>query len=313
MKSRLKTAATLSSLIVVLVYTSVSYPRSPPPPPYNPQVTYFAGTGAAARTITVSNVDGSDVVPLYSTKNIVSGLKFASTGNRIVFTEQNAIKVLTYAVSSSGVATTSVTTLTNEPFQPLRVDVSPDGTELLFTEKTATPGQYAVHVMSMSGGAPTLIPLAPDCYFDAVWAQSNSVIAVIQGAPHDQASGIPQTIQVIDLDPANNYSPSPPQIVFTTTVSQLYLITRIESAHQSAELVFSATANSSIGIYTLDIGTTALTPVLAGGNPSFSADDSTILFVAPVGTANLFTFNRTTNIETQITSKVLLGSPDILP
>src|ERR1700740_3772500 len=118
MKSRLKTAATLSGLIVVLVYASVSYPRSPPPPPYNPQVSYFSGTGATT-SIVVSNADGSDVVPLYSTKNIVSGLKFAPTGNRIVFTEQNAIKVLTYTASSSGVTTTSVTTLTNEPFQPL--------------------------------------------------------------------------------------------------------------------------------------------------------------------------------------------------
>lgn len=40
---------------------------------------------------------------------------------------------------SQGVTTTSVNTLTSEPYTPLFVDVSPDGMELLFVEHTAGP------------------------------------------------------------------------------------------------------------------------------------------------------------------------------
>lgn len=313
MRFRFKGASILSSVVVASGYAGLSFSsHSPPPPPYNPQITYFARTGATT-TITVSNADGSDVATLYSTKNITSGLKFAPNGNRIVFVEQNAIKVLTYAISANGVQTAGVTTLTNEPYQPLHVDVSPDGTELLFTEKTATPGQYSVYVMSMNGGAPTPISLAPDTYYDAVWAHSSSRIAVIQGGPVEAGFGV-QTIQVIDLNVGSNYSVTDITIVFTSTVSQLYQVSRLESAHTSDTLLFTATSGSNIGVYTVDIGTMSVStaPLVTGSNASLSADDSTILFVGPT-VANLFTLNFSSDTQAQITSKVALGDPDILP
>lgn len=317
MKFRFKGAAILSSVVVASGYASVAFSKSPPPPPppYNPQILYtVTSKGGSTATITVSNADGTDVVSLYTSKNItgLNDVKFAPTGNQIVFSEQNVIKVLTYAVSSQGVTTTSVNTLASEPYTVLHVDVSPDGTQLLFVEHTADPNQWAVHAMSMTGGATTQIGLMPDMYYDAVWAHSNSRIAVIQGAPVEAGFGT-QTIQVIDLDVGNNYTPSAPTPVLTSTTVGLYQIQRIESAHISDTLLFYATpTGSGTGVYTVDINGAPnnFTPIVAGWSPSFSFDDSMILFRGNA-TGDLFTLSA--NGQTQITSRVVLGRPDFLP
>jgi hypothetical protein len=292
-------------------------PPPPPPPPYNPQVLYtVTSKGGSTATITVSNADGTDVVSLYTSKNItgLNDVKFAPTGNQIVFSEQNDIKVLTYAVSSQGVTTISVNTLASEPYTVLHVDVSPDGTQLLFVEHTADPNQWAVHAMSMDGvEGPTQISLTSGMYYDAVWAHSNSRIAVIQGAPVEAGFGV-QTIQVIDLDVGSNYIPSAPTTVLTSTLSQLYQISRLESAHTTDTLLFYATpTGSGTGVYTVNIGMpNTFTPIVAGWSPSFSHDDSMILFRGNA-TGDLFTLNISANVQTQITSKVVLGRPDFLP
>ena len=308
LKAYYKSALILASLVVGNI--AFSGPHPPPPPPnYNPQVAYAVSSqGANTTTIEVSNADGSNVASLYSTRNITSGMKFAPTDNRIVFVEQNAIKVLTYAVSSRGVTTTSVNTLTNEPFQPLKVDVSPDGTQLLFTEKTATTDQYAIYVMSMSGGPKTLVSASTNLYMDAVWAHSNSRIGVIEGVGFD---GALQTINVFDLDV--NYKIINETTIFTSTVSQLYQLSRLESAHTSDTLLFAASpSGSNFSVHQVDMGTFAVTGIVAGGNASFNADDSMILFIGPT-VANLYTFDLSTSTQTQLTSKVLLSRPDFLP
>jgi hypothetical protein len=316
MNTHFRTALLAASLAAGLGYATVTFskPQPPPPPPYNPQILYsVTSKGGSTSTFTVANADGADAASLYSTRNVTSGLKFAPTGNRIVFTEQNDIKVLTYAVSAQGVTTTSVTTLASEPYQPMQVDVSPDGTLLLVVEHTADPNQWAVYVMGMSGlPARTQIPLGPNIYPDAVWANSNSRIAVIQGAPVEAGFGV-QTIQVIDLD--TGYGIASNTAVFTSTLSQLYQLLRLESAHTSDTLLFAASplpTGSNSNVYKVDIGTLAVTAVVAGRSASFSADDSTILFQgAAVG--DLFTLNLNTNVQKQITSNVLLGRPDFLP
>jgi len=312
MQFRFKGAAILSSVVVASGYAGVAFsrPPPPPPPPYNPQILYTVGSkGGSTATITVSNADGTDVVSLYTSKNItgLNDVKFAPTGNQIIFSEQNDIKVLTYAVSSQGVTTTSVNTLASEPYTVLHVDVSPDGTQLLFVEHTADPNQWAVYVMSMTGGNRTPIQLMPAIYYDAVWAHSNSRIAVIQGGPVQAGYGV-QTIQVIDLT-TNGITP-----VFTSTNNQLYQVSRLESAHTSDTLLFYATpTGSSTGVYTVDIGVpNTVTPIVAGWGPSFSLDDSMILFRGNA-TGDLFTLNISANVQTQITSKVVLGRPDFLP
>jgi hypothetical protein len=312
MKFRFKGAAILSSVVMASGYATVAFSKSPPPPPppYNPQVLYTVGSkGGSTATITVSNADGTDVVSLYTSKNItgLNDVKFSTTANQIVFSEQNDIKVLTYAVSpQNGVTTTSVSTLASEPYTVLHVDVSPDGSELLFVEHTADPNQYAVYVMSMSGGGRTQISLMPGIYPDAVWAHSNSSIAVIQGAPVEAGFGV-QTIQVIDL--TNNGITT----VFNSMTNQLYQVSRLESAHTSDTLLFYATpTGSNTGVYTVDIGGMhTVTPIVAGWSPSFSSDDSMILFRGNA-TGDLFTLNSA-NVQTQITSRVVLGRPDFLP
>jgi Tol biopolymer transport system component len=312
MKFRFKGAAILSSVVMASGYATVAFSKSPPPPPppYNPQVLYTVGSkGGSTATITVSNADGTDVVSLYTSKNItgLNDVKFSTTANQIVFSEQNDIKVLTYAVSpQNGVTTTSVSTLASEPYTVLHVDVSPDGSELLFVEHTADPNQYAVYVMSRSGGGRTQISLMPGIYPDAVWAHSNSSIAVIQGAPVEAGFGV-QTIQVIDL--TNNGITT----VFNSMTNQLYQVSRLESAHTSDTLLFYATpTGSNTGVYTVDIGGMhTVTPIVAGWSPSFSSDDSMILFRGNA-TGDLFTLNSA-NVQTQITSRVVLGRPDFLP
>ena len=323
MKLRFKAAVILSSVALASGSALVAFSKSPPPPPplYNPQVLYVVGSkGGSTSTITVSNADGTDVVSLYTSKNItgLNNVKFSTTANQIVFSEQNVIKVLTYAVSSQGVTTTSVKTLTSEPYTVLHVDVSPDGTQLLFVEHTANPNEWAVHAMSMNGlQGPTQIGLMPATYYDAVWAHSNSRIAVIQGGPVEAGFGT-QTIQLIDLDVGNNYTPGAPTTVITSTMVGLYQIQRIESAHMSDTLIFDAvplgsnqsvyTVNSSIG----NMGFGTFSQIVAGSDASLSADDSTVLFRGPP-TSQLFTLNLNADTQTQITSKVLLGDPDILP
>jgi hypothetical protein len=261
----------------------------------------------------VANADGTDAVSLYSTGNITSGVKFAPTGNRIVFVEQNTIKVLTYAVSSQGVTTTSVTTLTTEQYRPWQVDVSPDGTQLLYVEDTATPNQRAIYTMSMSGGSgtKTLINMPPgSSNYDAVWANSNHRIAVLQGAPVQPGYGV-QTIQVVDLDASYNVLNITP--VFNSTANQLYEVQRIESAHTSNTLVFGATSGSNANVYTVDIGTMAVSvPIVAGSNASFSADDSTLLFVGTT-TPSLYELDLHTNTQTLVNSPRLFAQPEFLP
>jgi hypothetical protein len=315
MKTKFGTAAIAAMLTTALgaaTNGNAAKPPPPPPPPYNPQILYTVTSKAGSTaTITVSNADGTDVVSLYTSKNItgLNDVKFAPTGNQIVFSEQNDIKVLTYVVSSQGVTTTSVNTLASEPYTVLHVDVSPDGTQLLFVEHTADPNQWAVHAVSMSGGATTQIGLVPDMYYDAVWAHSNTRIAVIQGAPVEAGFGV-QTIQVIDL--TNNGITT----VFNNSTMNplhLYQVSRLESAHTSDTLLFYATpTGSNTGVYTVDIGGMhTVTPIVAGWSPSFSSDDSMILFRGNA-TGDLFTLNSA-NVQTQITSKVVLGRPDFLP
>jgi len=160
--------------------------------------------------------------------------------------------------------------------------------------------------MSMTGGNRTPIQLMPAIYYDAVWAHSSSRIAVIQGGPVQAGAGV-QTIQVIDLT-TNGITP-----VFTSTINQLYQVSRLESAHTSDTLLFYATpAGSTTGVYTVDIGTQTITPIVAGWSPSFSSDDSMILFRGNA-TGDLFTLHISASVQTQITSKVVLGRPDFLP
>jgi hypothetical protein len=291
-------------------------------PAYNPQIVYHVNSKAGSVfTITVSNADGTDVVPLYSTpaKTIIGGMKFAPTGNRVVFNEytsatNSVIKVLTYSVSAQGVTTTSVNTLSTEPYKVLHLDVSPDGTELLFVEDTADPNVSAVYVMSMAGGPRTQIALSPYIYSDAVWAHSNSRIAVLYGSSWDQSAGLLETIQIVDVDPTNGYSIVNLNTVLTNNVSQLYQILRLESAHTTDSLLFTATpTGAQSSVYKVDIGTQSVTPIVTGRQASFSANDSMILFQGYNGTGDLFTLDLTTNAVTQLTSKVVFGAPDFLP
>jgi len=313
MKFPFKGAAILSGVVVASGYATVALTKSPPPPPepYSPQILYTVGSkGGSTASITVSNADGTDVVSLYTSQNItgLNDVKFSTTANQIVFSEQNNIKVLTYAVSpQSGVTTTSVRTLASEPYTVLHVDVSPDGSKLLFVEHTADPNQWAVYVMSMTGGNRTPIQLVPAIYYDAVWAHSSSRIAVIQGGPVQQNYGV-QTIQIIDLT-TNGITP-----ILTSTTNQLYQVSRLESAHTSDTLLFYATPSGSTatGVYTVDIGTQIVTPIVAGWSASFSSDDSRVLFRGNA-TGDLFTLNISANVQSQITSKVVLGRPDSLP
>jgi hypothetical protein len=317
MKTNFRAAASAAVLAIGLGHAVATFPKSspPPPPPYNSQILYTEiSKGGSNTTIYVANADGTDAVALYTTGNITNGVKFAPTGNRIVFIEQNAIKVLTYAVSSQGVTTTNVATLTNQqPYNTLRVDVSPDGTELLFTEDTGTPNQIAVWVMSMSGGQPQMLSLPPDTYFDAVWANKNSRIAVLQGGPVQPGFGV-QTIQIVDLDASYNVLDENP--VFNSTMSQLYEIQRIESAHTSDTLIFGAVSGSSANVYTVDFGTigmpTVSAPIVAGSNASFSSDDSTILFVGPT-TPILYELNLNTEKKTVINTPRVFAQPEFLP
>ena len=334
MKAVTGTAAIAIMLIAALGVASVSHagkqPPPPPPPPYNPQITYHINSkGGSTFTIEVSNADGTDVVPLYTAaqKSFIGRMKFAPNGNRIVFIENHAIKVLTYSVSAQGVTTTSVSTLSMESYNLFDVDVSPDGTQLglslarpdapevVFVEDTADPNIGAVYVMNMSGGGRTQILLTPDLYFDAVWAHSNSRIAVIQGAPWDQSAGRVETIKIVDLDATNNYSIINLATILTNNVSQLYRISRLESAHTADSLLFYATpTGSQTSVYRIDIGTQAVTPPIVPGNEaSFNADDSMILFRGYNGTGDLFTLDLTTNVVTQLTSKIIFGAPDFLP
>jgi hypothetical protein len=318
MNTNLRTATIAAALVTALSYgTNSNAAKSPPPPPpepYNPQILYTELTqGGRTTTIYVANADGTDAVALYSTGNITSQVKFAPT-NRIVFIEQNTLKVLSYAVSSQGVTTTNVATLTGQqPYNTLRLDVSPDGTELLFTEDTGTPNQTAVWLMSISGGTPHMLSLLPGTYFDAVWAHSNSRIAVLQGAPVDPGFGV-QTIQIVDLDASYNFLDA--NTVFTTAVSPLYAIQRIESAHTSDTVVFGAASASSAGVYTVDFTTMATpilsAPIVAGSSASFSADDSTILFVGPT-TPILYELNLNTEKQTLVNTPRLFAQPDFLP
>src|SRR5690348_15420218 len=104
MKFPFKAAAILTSVVVAPAYASVALAKSPPAPPepYSPQILYTVGSkGGSTATITVSNADGTDVVSLYTSQNItgLNDVKFSTTANQVVFSEQNAIKLLTYAVS----------------------------------------------------------------------------------------------------------------------------------------------------------------------------------------------------------------------
>jgi hypothetical protein len=308
MSTNLRIATIAAILATGLGYASVAFSGKPPPPPpsYNPQISYTVGTQRAT-TIYVANADGTDAVSVYSTGNIIWNLKPAP-GHRIVFIEQNDIKVLTYAVSSQGVTTTSVTTLSSEPYHVLRVDASPDGTELVFVEDTATPDQEAIYAMNMSG-VKTLINLPPALYVDAVWAHSNSRIAVLQDGPV-VAGSHSQTIQAIDLDASYNIINT--MTVFDSLASQMNQIPQIESAHTSDTLIFNATSASTLGVYTLDIGTQAISlPIVTGGSPSLSSDDSTILFIGPTG-VQFYEFNRNTQTQTPVSTPKGARRPDFL-
>src|SRR5689334_2279039 len=111
MKTKFGTAAIAAMLTTALgaaTNGNAAKQPPPPPPPYNPQILYTVTSKAGSTaTITVSNADGTDVVSLYTSKNItgLNDVKFTPTGNQIVFSEQNDIKVLTYVVSSQGVTT----------------------------------------------------------------------------------------------------------------------------------------------------------------------------------------------------------------
>jgi len=317
MNTNFRTAAIAGTLAAALGYGANSNAgKSPPPPPepYNPQILYTSGTqGGRTTTLYVANADGTDAVALYSTGNLIGQFKFAPA-NRIVFIEQNTLKVLSYAVSSQGVTTTNVGTLTaQQPRNTLRLDVSPDGTELLFTEDTATANITAVWLVSMSGGTPQMLSLLPGTYFDAVWANSNSRIAVLQLGPVVGGSHS-QTIQVIDLDAYYNIVNT--TTVFDSTVSQLNEIQRIESAHTSDTLIFGAASGSNAEIFTVDFTTIATpilsAPIVAGSSASFSADDSTILFVGPT-TPILYEFNLNTQKQTLVNTPRLFAQPDFLP
>jgi hypothetical protein len=101
--------------------------------------------------------------------------------------------------------------------------------------------------------------------------------------------------------------------VFSSTASQLNQIQQIESAHTSDTLIFGAVSGSNGNVYTLDLGTWAVSaPIVAGGSPSLSPDDSTILFIGPT-VAEFYEFNRNTQTQTPVSAPKGAARPNFLP
>jgi hypothetical protein len=142
---------------------------------FEPEVAYTILTGSTELRIT--DITGSKSATLYSVRQNINFDLAPRAQHQIVFSEGNALKLLTYSVDSSGVSTLNIATIYSAGAERIdAVDFSPDGSRVAFVQ-----GSKKLMVLDLT--QPTIPPVkwTEDSVFIGriAWYKGGSAIAYV--------------------------------------------------------------------------------------------------------------------------------------
>lgn len=285
---------------------------------YDPQVAYVQLSGNTSY-IYLANQDGTHAVRLVAGVRGISGIDFAPGGGRIAFTDHQALKVVSYSASSSGIRVDRIDQRVTGVFGP--PDFSPDGSRILYYQSgtATTPG--GVLAVPSTTGAPVML-YASTTSGIAKWLRSTTLgnaFAFLRMVPHGLNAPVDYELWTVLLDAGDNVISAGP--VLSTATQEFKAIEDFDIAHTRDALLVSADypTGSPIAnnIVELDLATGSITDKAgAGFRMHYSADDSRIVFRnlrTPGSSDYVNSLDLGTGLVTHLTKKGNFGTVDARP
>ena len=250
-------------------------------PPADPTIA-FRWDGRRTDKVKVMNADGSNQASVYETAvhNSIGSISFAPNGDAVAFTQHRNDLPPEYpeeiwrvdvtvvdGVPQGSNAVMLVSTQTAEFGCCLSSPSwSPDGTEIAFT--TGGENHRAIRVIPAVGGTVEIVYTSQDGYIvrGPDWSSNGSRIAFSGGGPS-------RYIRIVERATG--------AIVDTLQYGQFSYVYDISWARLGEETLAFAAPNpqgDATGIYVLDIATDTAAFVVNGGYPSWSSDNTELVF-----------------------------------
>lgn len=278
------------------VVASAAAMRPPPGPPADPAIACISN-GTTSKLI-VMNPDGSRATTIHSSANYMGdGPSWSPTGTSIAYVDLGSIWRIDVAVVN-GVPMGSNRTLLlwNDPAAPVTHYSpvwSPMGDEIV-AYNVANSGGGLISIPA-GGGPPSVIYSPPSGLYATypAWSPDGAYIAF---AETDLNVGGTNSIKILDRATG-----------LTTTVfgPQANNVQFLDWARTQNVLAFSTWAAQGRSVYTLSL-TPGSTPQLIATNgmsPSWSPDDSKIIFQKTSGSGGVYSVTVTTGAVQQIAGK----------
>jgi hypothetical protein len=259
-------------LLAVLMYAA-SLASWAQPDPFTVAYTKMSGT---TLYIYLAKEDGSQAVPIYSSKKSIAHIKLAPGGGKLAFIEDLDLKVLTYTVAGTKVTVNTPSTLDTSGAQS--PDFSPDGTKILYVGGTRTRSD--IRLINATGGSHTtlLSPTAGIAQIEVAWLPPGSSFSLV----HVQHALVPfqYELRAASLDASNTFTAGP-LLMSTGPGADFSEISYIDGARTKPNSIL-VTLNLPHGIHIVEYDITNMFARLehvAGRRGAFSRDDTKIFFL----------------------------------
>ncbi len=275
----MKLGKLLLSLVVVSLIVSMAIPmgtaKKPPKPPggeeppADPAIAY--GAGRHGRGLYVMNADGTNQVEVYMAETQVKDKSWSPDGNSIAFTITMELWVIDIVMVDGEPQGSNPRMLLDDTY-PGSNAWSPAGDEIAVA-RVHHPGYMSatkIQVIPVTGGEPETLHSVPDGWGvkDPTWSPDGTQIAFLE----HNTGGTISSIKILDRAT---------KTVTSTLDPGMYRLTGgLNWARTQDVLAFTALEilGAPNSIHTLDINNGATSKIYNGYAPSWSPDDTKLVF-----------------------------------
>ncbi len=284
------------SMLMSVPMISAKKPSGPPPPPADPAIAFHMRErvrGDLIQGLWVMNVDGSNLAVIFAEENyVVHAPSWSPDGQSIAwsgYTYVSGIPGYDYGVWRIDVEIvngvpqgTNLQQLVSEGDEEVWISSvawSPLGDEIAYNIRiwgTDThPTMDKIDGVSATGGTPYNIYTAPeghaiDISSGLAWSSDGTRLAAVGG---EVAAGL-EGMSIMIIERATG-------VVTHRLLTGQYNFAGLDWARQGVDKIVFHDSKPYGWVYTVDIETESVDAIVQGGNPSWSPDNSKIVFFQP--------------------------------